>query len=575
MRQGGAQTMDQQPFASLWWDTPYTAPDPVSVRGISWCSLRSSYTSAIVRTLDQPTGVGIVPYTSRRYSLRQDLMLLVMVCVLPAGFVSATLAYSTYRLQREHMEQETELKGQAILSDLEREFATIESALKILATSQELVSGDMRGFYQRARDALVPGIVYSYVLTDPEGQQLVNTLRPFGTALPPGGRPPKLAHVFTGRATVLTDIFSGPVAGKPVVVMGVPVVLDGKVKYSLSVGLDPVQIAALVSQAKVPKDWVAAILDSSATIVGRSREADRYVGEKAVPELVTVLAKPGSGHIQTVTKDGVQVITAYVRSQVWSWTVAVGAPRSALDSNIVAQLARVFLGIAVAVGLGLWWARAISLRVLASVRQLNEAALSLGNGEEMRLPSMQLQEAEAVGAAMVQAAQAMKKVKFFAQHDALTELPNRLLFDEVAERNLARAERKGQLLALLALDLDGFKAVNDTLGHAAGDEVLKTVAQRILEVIRASDIAARIGGDEFIIVLADVTLDSAMETAERVVAMLSLPYPNVSLRVSASVGVAMYPECGTTLKELFSSADRALYQAKATGKDRALLAQRC
>jgi diguanylate cyclase (GGDEF)-like protein len=167
----------------------------------------------------------------------------------------------------------------------------------------------------------------------------------------------------------------------------------------------------------------------------------------------------------------------------------------------------------------------------------------------------------------------MKKARFFAHHDALTELPNRLLFDEVGERNLATAQRSGQPLALLALDLDGFKAVNDTLGHAAGDRVLKEVARRLLAAIRASDIAARIGGDEFFVLLAGMHRESAMEIAERLVSLLSQPYPDIDLPVSASVGVAMYPEHGESLPLLAASADSALYTAKDAGRRRAVLAR--
>ena len=229
-------------------------------------------------------------------------------------------------------------------------------------------------------------------------------------------------------------------------------------------------------------------------------------------------------------------------------------------------------GILAAYGLGLWLARTISLRVLASVRELNDAAQALSHGEDVALPRIRLQEAEAVGAALVQASLAMKQVKFFAQHDALTELPNRLLFDEVAERNLAFAQRRGQVLAVVAVDLDGFKTVNDTQGHAAGDAVLREVAQRILLTIRASDIVARIGGDEFIVLLTDVHDTGAMDTAERIVAALSEPYPQVLAPVSASAGVALFPDHGTDIKTLALAADQALYRAKQTGKRRAVLA---
>jgi diguanylate cyclase (GGDEF)-like protein len=174
---------------------------------------------------------------------------------------------------------------------------------------------------------------------------------------------------------------------------------------------------------------------------------------------------------------------------------------------------------------------------------------------------------------MLQAGQTMQKVKFDSQHDALTTLPNRLLFDEVAQRSLAFAQRRNLPLALLAIDLDGFKTVNDTLGHSAGDEVLRAVAQRIQETVRASDIAARIGGDEFVVLLTDVTSITAMETAQRLVVLLSEPYPNIHLPVSASVGVALYPLHAINLTGLMHQADKALYEAKDQGRHRAVLAQ--
>lgn len=512
-----------------------------------------------------------MPDTSRRYSLRQDLKLLVLACVLPAAGVSMALAYSAFILQRDQVEQQTAFLAQTLLADLDREMAGVESALKTLATANELTTGDLRGFHRRARDALFSGMVYNFILTDVQGHQVLNTLRPYGSPLPTSGTPPHMGRVFAEKATVLSDLFMAPVAQKPGIAMGVPVVKGEQVVFSLNAGIDPVHINALLARRPLPESWLAAVIDSRGTLVGRSRDPDRFVGTQVMPEIWAAVVATGNGRVETLTRDGMAVILAHATSQPWRWSILVAAPKHTLYSAIAQQLSLVLLGTLVAFGLGLWLARGISLRVLGAVRELNNAAISLGNGDDVKRLSIQWQEAQAVGTAMQQASVAMKKVKFLAQHDALTELPNRLLFDEVAERKLVLAERKGQTLAVLALDLDGFKAVNDTQGHGAGDEVLKRVARRIEETIRASDIAARIGGDEFIILLAEVSPESAMETAERIVAGLSEPYPGIGLRVSASVGLALYPQCGNTLKALTSCADQALYQAKARGKDRAVM----
>jgi diguanylate cyclase (GGDEF)-like protein len=516
-----------------------------------------------------------MPYTQktgRRYSLRRDLTSLVMVCVFPAIVVSAGLSYFTYRAERDNVEQQTVLVANAIMAELSRDLAVAESGLKILATSQELSSGDLRGFHARARDALVSGNVYNYILTDPQGRQLVNTLLPYGSTLPTTGTPPALANVFRSKKTVLTDLFVGPVVRRPSIAMGVPVGAGDLVTYSLNMGMDPERVNAMIASQPLPDGWLVAVLDSSGTIVGRSREAKRFVGQTAVPELLAAVAANDSGRLESVTKDGVPVLSAFVTSQPWKWTVVVGAPKAILEHGLRAQLLWVVLALLVAFGTGLWLARTISLRVILSVEHLSQAVMAMGKGEEVSMPAMRMQEADNLGEAMLQAGQTMKKVKFDAQHDALTGLPNRLLFGEVAQHSLAYAQRREQSTALLAIDLDGFKAVNDTLGHGAGDEVLRNVAQRIQDTIRASDMAARIGGDEFLVLLTDAASVTAMETAQRLVALLSEPYPNINVPVSASVGVALYPQHATDLAGLMHRADKALYDAKAQGKHCAVLA---
>jgi diguanylate cyclase (GGDEF)-like protein len=165
-----------------------------------------------------------------------------------------------------------------------------------------------------------------------------------------------------------------------------------------------------------------------------------------------------------------------------------------------------------------------------------------------------------------------KQLRHQAFHDALTGLPNRVLALDRAEQMLARTRRQSVPLAALYVDLDGFKHVNDTFGHAAGDEVLRIVAARLTTVIREGDTAARLGGDEFIVLLEGSTLDAGPElVAERLLAVLNQPYElsdtlGRRLSVSASVGIAVGARA--TADELFRDADLALYQAKASGHDR-------
>ena len=152
-----------------------------------------------------------------------------------------------------------------------------------------------------------------------------------------------------------------------------------------------------------------------------------------------------------------------------------------------------------------------------------------------------------------------------ALHDALTGLPNRTLFRDRIEQATARCRRNGGVLAVLLIDLDGFKEVNDTLGHHTGDVLLQQVANRLQRYLRQVDTVSRLGGDEFAVFLPDLTsLEAATETAERLLAALREPFhlEGISLGVQASVGIAGFPEHGLDTDLLLQRADNAMYEAK-------------
>jgi len=156
-----------------------------------------------------------------------------------------------------------------------------------------------------------------------------------------------------------------------------------------------------------------------------------------------------------------------------------------------------------------------------------------------------------------------------AKHDALTGLANRLRLREEFRGKSQRSFNEGAHLALQFIDLDGFKAINDTFGHPAGDVVLQQVANRLTAMVRDTDIVARLGGDEFVIVQAQVVDPSEAELlGRRIIKRISEPYEydEQELRISASIGIAMLPECGIELEMLLSAADAALYRSKSNGK---------
>lgn len=157
-----------------------------------------------------------------------------------------------------------------------------------------------------------------------------------------------------------------------------------------------------------------------------------------------------------------------------------------------------------------------------------------------------------------------------AQHDALTNLPNRVLIRDRLEQAIAQARRYHKRVALLFLDLDNFKTINDSLGHVAGDDLLKAVAQRLQAGVRDMDSVSRLGGDEFLVVVADVdSLAAVSAVARQVQESLAQPFMLKGMQIvsSLSIGIALYPEDGEDFDTLLKHADAAMYQAKSSGRN--------
>ncbi|MFS2114435.1 diguanylate cyclase [Herbaspirillum sp. BH-1] len=162
------------------------------------------------------------------------------------------------------------------------------------------------------------------------------------------------------------------------------------------------------------------------------------------------------------------------------------------------------------------------------------------------------------------------KLLHFATHDVLTGLPNRALLADRIQHAVEVARRNGRPFAVLFMDLDGFKAINDSLGHAVGDGLLVAVAQRIRACIRGEDMVARIGGDEFVVVMSNLASPEVVEQlSENILAALRLDFQieDATLRVTSSIGIAVYPNSGESADALMKNADAAMYEAKQSGRN--------
>jgi diguanylate cyclase (GGDEF)-like protein/PAS domain S-box-containing protein len=163
------------------------------------------------------------------------------------------------------------------------------------------------------------------------------------------------------------------------------------------------------------------------------------------------------------------------------------------------------------------------------------------------------------------------RMSYLAHHDFLTDLPNRMLLNDRLTQCIVAAERHNRRLAILFLDLDGFKLINDSLGHSIGDGLLKEVAQRLMACVRRSDTVSRQGGDEFVVLLAELgAAQDAAVTAEKIRVALAAPYfiSSHQLHLRCSIGISVFPDDGRDVDTLVRSADIAMYHAKETGRNR-------
>jgi diguanylate cyclase (GGDEF)-like protein len=540
------------------------------VRSGSWCEAEPVQIAERLRTL----WLHAFAQGGAR-SIRSSVVVLVAVCVLPGSLTSALLISNNYKAQREDLIHETVATARDMMSAVDRDLASVESGLHVLAVSPMLASGDLEGFYQNAREAILSQNANSYVLVDESGRQLLNTLRPFGTPLPMSRAQPQLRQVFEKDATVVTDVFTGPVTGTSIVAIGVPAHRDGKVIYSVTCAIFPDRVAALLRNQGLPQGWIGAVFDRNGVLIAGAQESRSFADPMIFPELAKGAGAAAEGTLETTTLDGTPVVTAFSRSELSGWTVAVGIPKSALTSGLQQSLWLLIASTATLFSGGLWMAWNLGDRIANAIHGLIGPALELGSGKVVSVPPLHLKEADEVGQALIAASSRLLKAQYGAHYDVLTGLANRTLFDEILTQQLAISARDHSELSVLYLDIDGFKSVNDLYGHATGDDLLLAMATRIKSAVRASDVVARFGGDEFVVLLVQSGAESARAVAEKLVSVLSAVFEMhlMEVRISASIGIATFPASATSSAALLERADAAMYEAKKAGKNSYAIAE--
>lgn len=500
-------------------------------------------------------------------TVRSRLTLLVAACIVPMALMAAALIVYGYQRESTQLVRDTVATARALSSVVDRELAAVESALQVLATSPHLNSGDLAAFHAQAMDALSIRAGDNIVLADTGGRQWVNTFRSFGAPLPHVAMP-QLQKVLDSRQPVVSDLFVGPLMRRPALSVSVPVFRDGRVHYNLSMGFFPDRLSAILDQQRLPPGWIGELFDGGGNLVARTHQPERFIGQRAVSSLAEVMRASAAGSLETLTAEGVPVISAFSRSAVSAWTVVISIPRETFTAQLEQSLGWLVAGTVALLGGSLVLAWGLGGRITGAFRGLSGHALHVGCGQAVTIPSFHLREADEVGEALMQASRVLQRARHDAHHDALTGLGNRTLLKEIVDRQLALSRRQGGEMALLYIDLDDFKPVNDRFGHAAGDELLRAVAERLRAGIRGSDLAVRLGGDEFVVAMFTTGAGAAEGVAEKLVESLSRPYAiaGSGIRISVSIGIASCVGGQSTSERLLEQADAAMYRAKGASK---------
>lgn len=405
------------------------------------------------------------PRVTPRRTIRFWLNCLVIACIVPALIVTTFIIYQSFNQERAGLERDTVGTARALSQAVDAELAGVRSALVVLSKSANLASGDLAGFYAQAQQVVRALNIDNIVLSDVRGQQLVNTLRPFGTPLPLHDREEVQRAIAAGQP-VISDLFIGAVSQKPVLIIAAPVLAGGETRYALAFGIFPARLNEILQRQKMPPDWVAAIVDSSDTIVARTIGGDEFIGKKVSSDLKRELAAANEGFFEGKTIEGIPVLSSFSRSQFSGWSVAIGIPkatflgalRQALLSNIVAAL--------VLLAGGTLLARRMSGRIADSIHALRGPAIEMGSAGPLVVPPVAIQEVHLLGQSLV-AAHGLVQQRTAERDD----LRRRLMSAQEEERlRLARDlhDQTGQGMTAAILEL---KAIEPFVGKKGLDRV--------------------------------------------------------------------------------------------------------
>ncbi len=461
----------------------------------------------------------------------------VLMLVLVSAALWGLHAQSTERLRAETTAQARLRVAQvtsAVSSAVSILFRTVDMAARELASAYAQSNG--KGFDERARQAierLPPGVVLQVAVIGADGYLAYSNLG-VSERVFLGDREHFKVHLEGGRDQVyISRPVMGRVSKQWSIQFSRPIFRDGALAGVLVLSVSPAYLQEALADVALDSEDSVTVLRQSGEYLARNRDMDAILGKTADASRAYMApgAPPTGSQLARSLIDQVERLIHWQRLEQYPVLVTIGLGTRAAFRPVERAIADDQLK--TGVGLGVLWACGIGLAWL--VRRVNAQGRS------------------------------RRELEYVAMNDSLTGLRSRHALLRHLSQAITRASASGQRVGVLYMDLNGFKPVNDLHGHAAGDEVLKVVGARIRSCVRNDDVVARIGGDEFVVVLEPLLGDEALANLRsRIAWTLSTPInvADVEVRVGASIGLAVFPDHGGTADALLVHADREMYQRK-------------
>lgn len=339
------------------------------------------------------------------WSIRTVLVWLVLASLLPGVAGASFLFIYQYYEGRAQLEEDTIGTARALVQAVDSYLFRVQALGEALATADSLTKGDLAQFHARARKVVdTSRLVANVVLRDRNERLVLNALIKPGDPLPQQPSREHVRRVFSTGTPSISGLYRVGQFPHPIISVDIPVVINGDVKYSLGLSVFPEHLNKILRLQNLPQGWVAAILDGNATIVARNITPEKFLGNRATPQLLSAMQRSWEGSVAAVSQEGIAVQTAYSRSTATNWGVAIGIPRQSLQQAMVLSLTRLATGVVALFIIGLAMAWLIGGRIARSVKELTVHATALGRGETVQAPSFHLKETAQVGDALVHAA---------------------------------------------------------------------------------------------------------------------------------------------------------------------------